>query len=322
MKSESYVGYYKNKLFVMGTSTFLLIIFLVIIAIIYLIPTKKTNFFKIYKKNDKAAQSLREFHKKPTKLVVVDNIKWEYLSAGHGEKTILFIHGMGGDYELWWQQVIDFEKDFKVITYSLPEKVDNLNEALKGIKAILAKENVDKFYAVGTSMGGYIAQYLVKMIPNRVEKVVFGNTFPPNDDIKRENMTKSKIVPWLPEIILDKFREKSLNNELLPAAQNDSLLAAFLPSLPFTKKEFINRYKVVIDYFAVNPYKDEIKRIQKLIIESDNDPLINPKLRKKLKEFYPDAQVYTFHNEGHFPYINAAKEYNKVVKIFLHKKMK
>jgi len=41
-------------------------------------------------------------------------------------------------------------------------------------------------------------------------------------------------------------------------------------------------------------------------------------MRKELKELYPEAEVYTFHNAGHFPYVNAAGEYNKVLKVFLN----
>ena len=161
-------------------------------------------------------------------------------------------------------------------------------------------------------------KYLVKIIPNRVEKAVFGNTFPPNNVLEKENATKSKVIPLLPEILLSKLGDKKLDNEIVPAAKNSALLKAFLPSLPFSKKQFMNRYSVVIDKFVATPDKYDIKRIPKLIIESDNDPLIPPGLRKEIKDLYPDAQVFTFHNEGHFPYINAAKEYNKVLREFFN----
>ncbi|VAW25650.1 hypothetical protein MNBD_BACTEROID04-755, partial [hydrothermal vent metagenome] len=36
-------------------------------------------------------------------------------------------------------------------------------------------------------------------------------------------------------------------------------------------------------------------------------------LQQQLKKLYKNASVYTFHNEGHFPYINAPKEYNEIL---------
>ncbi len=269
----------------------LFIFIFLIILVVYLIPTSPSDFFQAYQKNDKASQSLKKFQLKTTSKITIDGVSWEYYAGGKGSKTILFLHGMGGSYDLWWQQISAFEKDYKVITYTLPEQINSLEKTSKGILEILNQEKVNKFYVVGTSMGGYITQYLVTLIPNRIEKAVFGNTFPPNDLILKENLSKSKIIPLLPEILFSKLGEKKLNNEIIPSAKNSELLKAFLTSLPSNKKLFINRYSVVIDKFTATPDKYETKRIPKLIIESDNDPLIQPELRKKIKDLYPDAEV-------------------------------
>jgi len=45
--------------------------------------------------------------------------------------------------------------------------------------------------------------------------------------------------------------------------------------------------------------------------------MITPELRSQLKTLYPEAQVHTFHNKGHFPYINAMDDYNIRLKQFL-----
>ena len=296
------------------------LVIILILILIYFIPASKVNFFKLYAKKDSYSISLKNFYAKPTKEIIVNGVKWRYYTGGKGTKTILFLHGMGGAYDLWWQQISEFEKDYKVISYTLPESLSTLESSSNGILKILETEKVDKFYAVGTSMGGYIAQYLVNLIPSRVEKAVFGNTFPPNTLIAKVNANKSKIIPYLPEILISELGEKRLNNELVPAAKNSKLLKTFLPSLPFSKKQFINRYYIVIDKFIANPTSYKIKRVPKLIIESDNDPLIQPELRTKLKALYKNATVYTFHNEGHFPNINASEVYNKVLHDFLNKK--
>lgn len=289
------------------------ILLIIIIIGIYIIPAPKTNFSELYPINDNYSKSLKRFQAKSTKEITINGVKWIYYAGGNGSKTILFIHGMGGAYDLWWQQIIEFEKSYKVISYTLPEEINSLQKTSKGILKILETEKIDKFYVVGTSMGGYIAQYLVSTIPNRIEKAVFGNTFPPNNLIAKENKTKSKLLPFLPEIVISKLGKKTLDKKIIPAAKNSKLLRAFLPSISFSKKQFINRYNIVIDKFTMNSTKYAIKRIPKLIIESDNDPLIQPQLRQQLKKLYKNSNVYTFHNEGHFPYINASKEYNEVL---------
>ncbi len=296
-----------------------LIIFLLLVVIIYLIPAPQADFFELYHQKDKYAERLKDFQQRPTKTLLVDGVEWRYYAGGNGDETILFLHGMGGAYDLWWNQVATFESDYRVVSYSLPEEIHSLKVAGEGVIAILDREKVDKFIAVGTSMGGYITQYLLQKFPHRVEKAVLGNTFPPNNLIRGKNDATRKLLPFVPEFIISKLGEKKFNNEILPAAHRSELLKAFLPSLPFSKRQFINRYDIVVDVMTVNPNQYAVKRIPKLIIESDNDPLIEPELRAQLKALYPGAEVQTFHNEGHFPYINAADAYNRVLRAFLKK---
>lgn len=296
----------------------LLIIFLAaIIALLYIIPAPQKSFFKLYSDSVPIAHKLYNFRSRPLSSIKVDHSYWSYYSGGKGEKTILFIHGMGGTYDIWWNQINELEKDYKVITFTLPKKIDSLQKAERGIRAILERENEDRFIVIGTSMGGYIAQYLIKTMPKSIEKAVFGNTFPPNRLYIKVNRIKRKYLPLLPEIIIWKLAQNEMKQKLLPAGHYDKVLEAFLPGLSFSKRQFFNRYDVVVDWFEATSQTSQMKTIPKLIIESDNDPLIPILLRAKLKVTYPEAQVYTFHQEGHFPYLNATEKYNAVLRGFL-----
>ncbi len=297
-----------------------IVLLLVLILVIYLIPAKQKDFSKLYSKGGKAAERLNAFMQKPVQMIMINNVKWIYLMTGSGEKAILFIHGMGGAYSLWWQQTDFFGHTYKTITFSLPAEISSLEEAARGLSEILKREDVTHLYVVGTSMGGYIAQYLMYTMREKIEKVVLSNTFPPNSILKKKNASLIRIVPFLPEILIRKSAEKQLRDKIIPAAGHSGLLADFLSGLPFSKKQFINRGYIVFDKFFPRPDKNEIKRIRKLIIESDNDPLIDKQLRQQLKETYKDAMTYTFHGEGHFPYINAAEEYNAVLERFFNEK--
>ncbi len=300
---------------------FIISVFLiVIILILFLIPAKEKGFSKLFRKGGNASKSLEAFMRQPLKSITINNIVWKYLVSGTGDPAILFIHGMGGAYNIWWQQVDYFDGDYKIITFTLPEEINSLESAASGISEILDAEHVKRLYIVGTSMGGYIAQYLTHKMSHKIEKAVYSNTFPPNAILKRKNRFLIRIVPYIPEIILRKSAEKQLREKLLPAAKNSELLAGLLPGLPFSKKQFINRARIVFEPFIPRPESYEIMRIPKLIIESDNDPLIDLPLREQLKNLYKNAAVYTFKCEGHFPYINAADEFNRTLKQFFEGK--
>ncbi len=292
----------------------LLLLTLVFLFILYHFPGSSANFFDLYPHDDQPARQMREFLSRPLQTIEVEGIAWQYYRGGSGSQTVLFIHGMGGAHTIWWQQILALEHQYRTIAINLPEAVHSLEGAASGILKILDAENVPRALVVGTSMGGYIAQYLTDKYPERVEKVVFGNTFPPNKQIARENATTARLLPFVPEVLIRYLGSRQLKDKILPATHNSPLLAAVLPSLPFSKTQFMNRYKVVVDPFFPRPARYEVKRIPKLIIESDNDPLVPPELRSQLKALYPDAAVHTFHGEGHFPYINAAEVYTRTLR--------
>ena len=81
-----------------------------------------------------------------------------------------------------------------------------------------------------------------------------------------------------------------------------------------SKAQVVGRYRCVVQpYVAPNI---QALGIPVMIIESDNDPLVEPALREALKTTYSSASVYTFHNAGHFPYLNHAAEYTDLLKKF------
>ena len=126
--------------------TKVLLILLVLIIIVYQLRVKPKNFFELYKKNDEAAFNLKKLYDQPVKKIKVNGVEWTYYTAGNPDnETVLFLHGMGGAYDLWWQQIAALQDDFFVITYTLPAPIDNLNDATAGIKAILNKKKFRNF---------------------------------------------------------------------------------------------------------------------------------------------------------------------------------
>jgi len=294
-------------------SYFLLFVLLGIV-VLYSIPLKNQSFEEIYAENDTILSTISDFRKTPLKSITKNDAEWNYLSIGKGEKTILFLHGMSGTYDIWWQEINFFKSDYRIIslTYPAVNSLENMGEA---VMEILDKENIKEFIVVGSSLGGYFTQYLVSTYPERIEKAVFGNTFPVNDQIKEENKSKEWLFRTVPEWLVMYVMRKGLPKDILPAANNSKVLEAFMIeqfSGRMSKAQFIARYECVIDKFD----KKETPNIPKLIIESDNDPLVKEPLRKKLTEAYPDAKVVTLKHMGHFPYVNEPDKYNEVLKSF------
>lgn len=238
---------------------------------------------------------------------------WPYLSFGTGERAVVFLHGMAGAYDIWWQQLEALSDVFRVVSFTYPA-VPDLAGLRRGIMAILDAENIDRFTVVGSSLGGYLAQYLVATDGGRIDRAVFGNTFPPNELLRAENGRRAALGRLLPEAVVMAAFRRNVAREIVPAAGGSPLVRAYLfeQSREMSKAQFLARYRCVID-----PFEPVEPAIPHLIIESDNDPLISRELRERLRRAYPRAAVHTFHNTGHFTYLNEPDAYTGVLAEFL-----
>ncbi|MDZ7362291.1 MAG: alpha/beta hydrolase [candidate division KSB1 bacterium] len=286
------------------------------LSILYLWPVPRVPFDALYAKVDPAiVNSLQSFRQaNPPQRLQADGATWEYITAGEGQETILFLHGMTGAYDIWWQQIDALKGQYRIISVTYPP-VRSLEELETGVLTILEKEGVRDFNVVGTSLGGYFAQYLITKHPDRVQRAVVATTFPPNDLIAEKNRTLGTILPYLPEwLVLSVFRG-NFQQTIYPTSGNDELTLAFLNEMGYgrmSKAQLLGRYYCVIEKFTAPTPK-----IPVMIIESDNDPLVELTLREQLKATYPDATVHTFSGAGHFPYLNRAQGYTRLLVDFL-----
>jgi pimeloyl-ACP methyl ester carboxylesterase len=182
---------------------------------------------------------------------------------------------------------------------------------------VLDREGVERTHVVGSSLGGYLAQYVVAVQPGRVERAVLGNTFPPNDVIARKYRIVGKILPFLPEPLVMHMMGKNIREEVYPASGRDDLTLAYLLEQcrgRMGKAHLIRRLQCVVEPFV--PADPERLGIPVAVVESDNDPLVDEALRERLKRTYPSAVVHTLHGAGHFPYLSRPGEYTELLEGF------
>jgi len=295
----------------------ILLMVVLVIGGIYLYPGQQIPFDELYARVDsdtvKSLVDFRQAH--PPKLMVVDGVEWNFLTLGDGPETILFLHGMTGAYDIWWKQMEALQDDYRVISVTYPA-VDSLEEMDKAITTILTAEGVDHLYVVGSSLGGYLAQYLVAKHPHEIWGTVLANTFPPNDIIAKNNKTIGAILPYLPEWLVMNVLSGSMRKSVYPASEYSELVLAFGLEQThgrMSKAQTVGRFHCVVEPFKA-PNMASLG-IPVMIIEAENDPLVEFELREQLKETYPTAEVITLKN-GHFPYLSMPVEYTALLQAF------
>lgn len=282
-------------------------------------PTRADVLFeRLYSNVDsRVAQSLLDFRaNNPPKLLVTNGIPWEYLSVGEGEGAILLLHGMAGAYDIWWQQIEAFRNRYRIISLTYPA-VDNLEAMRTGINAILHHHGVERISVVGTSLGGYLAQYLLARQHERIRCAIFANTYPPNNILARRTRGAQVLLRIAPHALIRLGMDLNTRLSLYPASGRSEILKAYLleGARAMRRRLFLARYRCVIQHFDPRPPDGATPSL--LIIESRNDPLINPELRQLLKLTYPRAQVHTFGEAGHFSYLHNPEAYTQVLERFI-----
>jgi pimeloyl-ACP methyl ester carboxylesterase len=298
-----------------------IIFFLALIVLIaYSSPVRRIPFQQLYTRvPEKIRRSLQAFRKNHAlKHIELDGTSWNYVVVGNGNETILFLHGMAGACDIWWQVIEALRNRFKIISVTYPP-VGSLEELSRGILAVFEKENVSESHVVGSSLGGYVAQYLVNKNPQIIKSAVLANTFPPNNLIAQKTKKIGKILPFLPEWAVMLYLRQNATTSIYPASGNSEIVLAYMLEQShgmMTKKQFIARYRCALDHFE--PPVSQVADMPVLIIEADNDPLVEEKLREMLKATYPSAQIKTLHELGHFPYLNQPQEYVQILLEFFN----
>ena len=125
------------------------------------------------------------------------------------------------------------------------------------------------------------------------------------------------LLPCLPEWLIMNVFSGSIRESVCPTSEYSELVLAFgleQTNGRMNKRQILGRFYCVVDPFNV-PDPDALS-IPVMIIESDNDPLVDPVLRSELKTTYPSAVVHTFSGAGHLPYLTRADEYTRIIKQF------
>ncbi len=222
---------------------------------------------------------------------------------------VFWLPGAQGTAESWCHQLLAFGRRRAMTAVNYP--ADAPPQDLADLIVSVADEmEVSSFDLVGSSLGGYLAQWVAVRHPQRVRRIVLGNTFA--DPTPAQTVDKLAALERRPasalheEVVarlgaLPEGEFKALQLELVgrcltPALMRDRMIAVQratpLPSLGVTDR-------------------------QVLIIECDDDPLIQPPMRAALRAAHPDSLSVVIEGGGHYPSMLRVEAYNRAVAAFL-----
>ncbi len=270
--------------------------------------------------------------------VAIRDREVEYVEMGtEHEDAIVFIHGLGANWQTFLENIPFFAKTHHVVALDLPgfgrselpaedismtlyaDVVDELCEAL-GIRAATV---------VGNSMGGFVGAELAIRHPQRVESLVlvspailwqeYRRAKPLISAAKLSELTIGRLlVGEAPRAVVRRPRlraaaialggiryphllSKELQHELILTIQRTD---GFLPALTA---------------FGNYPVREELPQIQcrALIVWGSDDTLVGVRHADELLSLIPNAQKAIFERTGHVAMLERPDRFNRIVAEFM-----
>ncbi len=246
-------------------------------------------------------------------------------SSGHGPPLII-LHGLFGSLENWRTLSKTFSQFCQVFALdqrnhgrSPHSDIFNYQVMAEDLKEFLQQQDLSSVYLLGHSMGGKTAMHFALAYPERVDKLIVVDiapkAYPPGHD---------DVFVGLFALNVQTLRTRQEADAVLARTIADLALRQFL--LKNLEREASGGFRWRINLEAIhNNYAEMIKglawngRFQHptLFISSENSGYIRPGDLSTIKAIFPQAQLVTIPNTGHWIHAEAPQEFARVVLNFL-----
>lgn len=269
------------------------------------------------------AEELRSFRSLyPERALSAGGGVWRYRAIGSDGPVVLLLPGGELVNDLGFQFATAMSRAPCRIVYPGYPRVSSIEELADGLIAILDAEGIVCAAILGASFGGSVAQVLVRRHPERINAMVLSNTGVPLRQLIPPVwivLIAAKVMPWS---ALGRLLTAPLLRVLNASETDSGFWRAYFEELfsaRLSKADVVANVRQQLAYhrrfrFTPRDLADWEGRV--LIAESDTD-VIGPSRRRALRQTYPKAKLYSFHNAGHAPVFSRPDEYLAMVADFL-----
>ena len=258
--------------------------------------------------------------------VKIGNTDMDYVSFGHGQKTLIMLPGLGdslktvrGTAHAMAMLYKEYGKNHKVYMFSRKSKLEenaSIRNMAKDQREAMKKLGINKAFVVGISQGGMIAQYLAIDYPEMVDKLVLAVTLSrPNE------MTTQIIGQWLEMAAANDYKSLFIDTiEKSYTEKRTQKYRLFYPILTkIGKPRDFNRFIIQANAILCHNAYDELKKIKcpTLVIGADRDVIVGVQASRDIADRIADSKLTVYPDFGHGAY-EEAKDFNAQVLEFLN----
>jgi len=237
----------------------------------------------------------------PEQRTLIGGREWGYVEAGEAGPALLLIPGTLGRGDIFWQQIEALEGRARIVAVTYPRS-GGVAEWASDLADLCGRLGLGRVTVLGSSLGGYLAQYFAAAYPSIVEKLIAANTLHSVTGIAARPPYSSDLDNAPIEELRDGFgrglgawRDAHTDQAELV----DLLMAEVGGRIPEPElRARLNALKHGPELPPLNLPRERIATI-----ESADDPLIPPPVREAVRARLKPSVAYHFQSGGHFPYV-------------------
>ena len=233
--------------------------------------------------------------------VTLNGREWGVIEIAGDGPALLLIPGTLGRADIFWQQMEALTGRARILAVTYPA-TGGVAEWADDLAAFLDASGIATTTVLGSSLGGYLAQYMAAAHPARLDRLVAANTLYDTAPA-RQNPPYSSDLDAAP---IDELRAgfgRGLGAWAVSHPDQKAMVELLLAEVGgrIPEPELRCRLKGIKNAPALPPVGVDRERI--VTIEASDDPLIPPFMRDEVRQALRPAVAYRFDGGGHFPYI-------------------
>jgi pimeloyl-ACP methyl ester carboxylesterase len=236
---------------------------------------------------------------------------WGVIDTGGPGPVLLLIPGTLGRADIFFHQIAALAPDLRIIAVSHPAG-GALAEWVADLAALLDARGVGQAAVLGSSLGGYLAQMLAGLHPDRVRHLFAANTLPTVRGLDGRPPYSSDI--WAAPI--DELRAgfgRGLTAWAATHPEQAGIVALLMAEVGGRIPEPELRARLDVLKRAPELPACPLPPARITVIDAADDPLIPPEWRAAVRARLNPGAAFGFVTGGHFPYLARPDLYTALI---------
>lgn len=250
-------------------------------------------------------------HAHPETRVALNGRDWGVIDTGGDGAALVLIPGTLGRADIFWQVIEGLSPRLRVIALSYPE-TGGIVEWSSDVVALLDAKGIAQAAVLGSSLGGYLAQYIAGTHPDRVSHLFAANTLHSVIGVATRLPYSADLASApISELRGGFTRAMQAWGETHP--EQADLVELLLAEVGGRIPEAEMRARLSALKFGPELPPSTLPPEQVTTIESSDDPLIPPEMRDAVRARLAPGAGFRFLWGGHFPYTLRAPLYSGLI---------